>query len=105
MLHIYLGDGTFSANFVRFSKLLPLGYIWKALEVGYLEHPGLLAVLKICLRCLSVLDGVCAACCLVNRQLPYLHINSHHMLLLPPMHHRSLWFAKEHALGVKLGQR
>ena len=38
-----------------------MGYIQKALEQGYLEHPGLHAVLTTCLRFLSVLDGACVA--------------------------------------------
>ena len=82
-----------------------MGYIWKALEEGYLEHPrsacctdGMFAIFVHLRRCV---------CCLlplfVNRQLPCMHTNSHHVLLLPLMHHRSLWCAKEHALGVKLG--
>ena len=63
-----------------------MGYIWKALEKGYFEHP----------RCACCTDGVfeifvrfgwCVCCLLppfVNRQLPCLHTNSHHVLLLPP---------------------
>ena len=34
-----------------------VGYIQKALEKGYLEHPGLHAVLTTCLRFWSVLEG------------------------------------------------
>ena len=52
--------------------------------------------------------GRCLCCSLplfVNRQLPCLHTNSLHGLLLPQMHHKSLWFAKGHALGVKPGGR
>ena len=41
-----------------------MGYIWKALKKGYLEHPGLHAVLTTCLRFLSILDDACVACCL-----------------------------------------
>ena len=48
-------------------------------------------------------------CCLlpdfVNRQSPCLCTNSRHVLLHPQMHRRSLWFAKEHAPGVKSGRR
>ena len=45
--------------------------------------------------------GVCSLLPLfVNRQLPCLHTNLHHVLLLPPMHHKSLWCAKERAPGV-----
>ena len=39
-----------------------MGHIRKALEKGYLEHPGLHAVLTTCLRFLSVSDGACVAC-------------------------------------------
>ena len=41
-----------------------VGYIRKALEKGYLEHPGLHAVLTTCLRFSSVSDRACVACCL-----------------------------------------
>ena len=41
-----------------------MGHIRKALEKGYLEHPGLLAGLTTCLRFSSVSDGACVACCL-----------------------------------------
>ena len=41
-----------------------MGYIRKALEKAYLEHPGLHAVLTICWRFSSVLVSACAACCL-----------------------------------------
>ena len=41
-----------------------MGYIRKALEKGYLEHPGLHVVLTTCLRFLCVSDGACVACCL-----------------------------------------
>ena len=82
-----------------------MGYIRKALEKGYLEHPrfacctdGMFEIFVRFRRCV---------CCLlplfVTRQLPCLHINLLHALLLPLMHHKSLWFAKEHALAVKLG--
>ena len=39
----------------------------------------------------------------VDRQLPCLHTNSLHALLLPLMHHKSLWCAKGLALGVQSG--
>jgi hypothetical protein len=42
-----------------------MGYIWKALEKGYLEHLGLHAVLTTCLRFSSILDGACVGCCLL----------------------------------------
>ena len=82
-----------------------MGYIRKALEKGYLEHPGLHDVLKTCLRYLSVLDDACAACCLFLSPGSY-HVRiqiSPHGLLLPLMHHKSLWCAKGLALGVQSG--
>ena len=39
----------------------------------------------------------------VSRQPPCLHINLRHMLLLPPMHRKSLWCANELTLGVPGG--
>ena len=54
--------GLISANCV-FRRWGYVGYIRKALEKGYLEHPGLHAVLTTCLRFLSVLDDACVACC------------------------------------------
>ena len=44
-----------------------VGYMCKAFEKGYLEHPGLHAILAICLRFSSV------ACCL------FLSTSSHHV--------------------------
>ena len=52
-----------------------MGYIRKALEKGYLEHPGLHAVLMICLRFSSILDDAHLACCL------FLSTCSHHVQL------------------------
>ena len=75
-----------------------VGYIRKVLEMGYLEHPGLHALLTTCFRFSSVLDGVSAACCL------FLHTNSRNLLLLPLMHHKSLWFTKGLTLGVQTGR-
>ena len=54
-----------------------MGYIWKAIETGYLEHPGSACctnkMFEIFVRFVHCL------CCLlpfvVNRQLPYLHTN------------------------------
>ena len=42
-----------------------MGYIRKALEKGYLEHPGLHAVLTTCLRFSSLLYDARVACCLL----------------------------------------
>ena len=50
-----------------------MGYIRKALEKGYLEHPGLHVVLTVCLRFLSFLDSACVACWL------FLSTDSHHV--------------------------
>ena len=52
-----------------------VGYIRKALEKGYSEHPGLHAGLPICLRLSSVLEGVCAACC------PVLSTGGYHVFI------------------------
>ena len=41
-----------------------MGYIRKALEKGYSEHPGLHAVLTTCLRFSSILANACDAFCL-----------------------------------------
>ena len=41
-----------------------MGYVRKALEKGYLEHPGLYAVLTTCLSFSSFFDGACVPCCL-----------------------------------------
>ena len=121
---ISLGIGRFCANSVGFRwslSLLPhlcplcvpcggggyVGYIRKALEKGYSEHPGSACCTDNMFQ-IFVRFGRYLCCSLplfVNRQLQCLHTNSHHVLLLPPMLHRSLWFAKEHALGVKLGRR
>ena len=82
-----------------------MGYIRKALEKGYLEHRG-------CACCtdnmfeIFVRFGRCLCCLLplfVNRQLPCLHTNSLHRLLLSRMHHKSLWCVKRLAVGVQGG--
>ena len=75
-----------------------MGYIRKALEKGYLEHPGsacctddMFEIFVRFRRCL---------CCLLplffNGQLPCLHTNSRHALLLPGMHHKSRWILAAH---------
>ena len=79
-----------------------MGYIRKALEKGYLEHPGSACWTDDMFE-IFVRFGRCLCCLLrlfVNRQVPCLHTNSRNVLLLRPMHHKSLWYAKEHALGV-----
>ena len=80
-----------------------MGYIRKALEKGYSEHPGSACCPDDMFE-IFVPFGRCP-CCLrppfVNRQLPCLHTNSRNVLLLPLMHHRNLWCAKERALGVQ----
>ena len=97
-----------SSSFLRY--LCPLsvswgggyvGYIGKALEKGYLEHPGSAGctdnMFEIFVR---FGQGPCSLLPLfVNRQLPCPQTNPLHRLLLPPMHHRNLWCAKEHTLG------
>ena len=75
--------------------------IQKAGEKGYLEHPGFVCCTDDMFE-IFVRFGRCLCCLLplfVNRQLPCLHTNAQHVLLLPLLHHRSLWFTKEHALG------
>ena len=99
----------FYANTERFQGLVPLlpylcplsvprgrggyvGYIRKALEKVYLEHPGFACCTDNIFE-IFVLFGQCLWCLLplfVNRQLPCLHTNSRNVLLLPPMHHRNL---------------
>ena len=82
-----------------------MGYIRKALEKGYLEHPrsacwtddmsDIFVRFRRCMCCLLPL--------FVNRQLPCPHTNLHHGLLLPQTHHKSRWRAKGLALGVNGG--
>ena len=118
--YISLGAVVFHANTERFQGLVPLllhlcplsvpkggyvGYIRKALEKGYLEHPGSACCTDDMFE-IFVRFGQCVCCLLplfVNRQLPCLHTNSRNVLLLPPMHHRNLWCAKRLALGVQSG--
>ena len=52
-----------------------MGYIRKAVEKGYVGHPGLHAVLTTCLRFSSVLDGACVPCCL------FLSTGSYHVCI------------------------
>ena len=75
-----------------------MGYIRKALEKGYLEHPGLYAVLAVFLRFLSVLDDAGVACCLFLSTGSY-HVRIQLHSMLPRMHLKSLWCAKGLALG------
>ena len=82
-----------------------MGYIRKALEQGYLEHPGSACCTDDMFEVL-VRFGRCLCCLLplfVNRQLPCPHTNSLHGLLLPRMHHKSLWCVKGLALWVQSG--
>ena len=82
-----------------------MGYIRKALEKGYLEHPRSACCTDDMFQFL-VHFGWCLCCLLphfVNRQPPCLHTNLRNVLLLPLMHHRNLWCEKEHALGVQIG--
>ena len=81
-----------------------MGYIRKALERGYLEHPGSACCTDDMFENF-VHFGRCVCCLLplfVNRQLPCLHTNSRNVLLLSPMHHRNLWCTEGLALGVHL---
>ena len=84
-----------------------VGYIRKALEKGYLEHPGSgsacctdskFEIFVFFGQCLCYLLAV-----FVNRQPPCPETNSRHVLLRPQMRRNNLWFAKEHTLGVLPG--
>ena len=79
-----------------------MGYIRKALQKGYLEHPGSACCIDGMFEILVRFGR--RLCCLlpvfVNRQIPCPHTNSPYMLLLPQMHPKSLWCAKERALRV-----
>ena len=89
-------------NFRRWGYV---GYIWRALEKGYLEHPGS-ACCTDNMSEIFVHFGRCLGCLLplfVNRQLPCLYTNSLHGLLRPLMHHKSLWCVKGLSLGVQSG--
>ena len=84
-----------------------MGYIRKALEKAYLEHPGSACCTDDMLE-IFVHFGWCLCCLLpvfVNSQLPCLHTNFLPGLLFPPMHHKSLWCVKGLALGVQSGCR
>ena len=84
-----------------------MGYIQKALEKGYLEHPGSTCCTDDMFE-IFVRFGRCLWCLLppfVNRQLPCPHTNSLHGLLRPRMHRKSLWCVKGLALGVQSGCR
>ena len=73
-----------------------MGYIQKALEKGHLEHPGSACYTDNMFE-IFVCFGRCLCCFLplfVNRRLPCPHTNSLHGLLLPRMHHKSLWCVK-----------
>ena len=84
-----------------------MGYIRKALEKGYSEHPGSACCADNMFE-MFVHFGHCLCCLLpvfVNRHLPCLHTNSLHGLLLPALHHKSLWCAKGLALREHSGCR
>ena len=66
-----------------------VGHIRKALEEGYLEHPGFACCANDMFE-IFVRFGRCLCCPLpifVNRQPPCRHTNSHNVLLLPLMRH------------------
>ena len=84
-----------------------MGYVRKALEKGYLEHPGSACCTDDMFE-IFVRFGQCACCLLplsINRHAPCLPTTSRNVLLPHLMHHRNLWFAKAHALGVCSGCR
>ena len=78
-----------------------MGYIRKALEKGYFEHPGSACCTDDMFE-IFVRFGRFPCCFLpvfVNRQPPcLLHTNLRHVLLLRQMHHRNHRFGKERAL-------
>ena len=114
--YISLSVNGIHANFVRFRgsvSLLPhlcslsvpevgvFGDIQKALENSHSEHPRFACCTDDMVQ-VFVRFGRCLCCLLppfVNRQTPCVHINSHPVLLLPLLHHKSFWCAKELALG------
>ena len=99
---ISLGDVRFRANTERFQGSVPLlphlcplsvpnrggryvGYIRKALENGYLEHPGSACCTDDMFE-IVIPFGRCPCCLLppfVNRQLPCLHTNSQRAVASP----------------------
>ena len=73
-----------------------VGYIWKALEKGYSEHPKSACYTDDMFE-IFVRFGGCLCHLLplfVNRQPLGPHINSRNVLLHPLMHHRNLWCGK-----------
>ena len=79
-----------------------MGYIRKALEQGYLEYPKS-ACWTDNTSHIFVNFGRCLCCLLplfVNRQLPCLHTNARHGLLLPRKHDKSVCRATALAMGV-----
>ena len=82
-----------------------MGNIQKALESSYLEHPGSACCTNDMFE-IFVRLGRCLCCLLplfVNTQLPCPHGNSLQGLLLPQMHHKSLWCVKGLALRCRVG--
>ena len=80
-----------------------MGCIWNALEKGYLEDPRSACCTDDMFE-IFVRFGRCLCSLLplfVNTQLPCLHTNSHHVLLLPPMHHKSFWCARARSAVVR----
>ena len=106
-MHISLGQrvscqhGAFSGVGAFVASFAPaecpkgyVGYIRKALEKDYLEHPGSACCTDDMFE-IFVPFGQCVCCLLplfVNRQLLCLYTNSHNVLLLPPMRHKNLWW-------------
>ena len=120
LIPISLGDTGFHANTECFQGLVPLlphlrplsvpkggGGMWgifgKPLKSAIWNTLGLHAVLRTCLRFLSLLDSVCASCCLFLSTGSYYVYIQIHVLLLPPMHHKNLWCATRLALPVQSG--
>ena len=72
-----------------------MGYVRKALEKGYSEHPGSACCTDSMFE-IFVSFGQCLCCLLavfVNRQPPCPDTSSRHVLLHPRMHRNNLWAA------------
>ena len=64
--------------------------MWKALEKGYLEHPGSACCSDGMLEIFVLFGRCCLLPAFVNRQSPCPGINSRHVLLHPQMHRRTV---------------
>ena len=82
-----------------------MGYIRKALKRGYLQHPGLHAVLTICLRFSFVFNGACVACCLFLSGSRHVRMQIHAMCCCLPRCTIETFGSQKNTLwGCKLGE-